>query len=285
MNKNNCILRRLTVGVASIAGLLFISAYEFDPSQERIKNDPHTYQREWEIKRFQELQELLKQSPDDPNVHKDFGDFYRFLLRAEPKKALDHYLKAEQLAPGDIGLLRDIMRVHQSLRNYPEVINYAQRILLEAPALSDESYLAMAESYYELEEYENAVKNYEKIFHSDKKWLLRNYYQRFGRAYYNLGRYQEAIQIFQNVPGLKQIPDSKGFAAVTGNNGVAYYYLGFSYLKINQKTKAKAAFHEALGLFRASKNDKYKNEIEEIERQLQEMRRWEVFDSRIFRIL
>ena len=91
----------------------------------------------------------------------------------------------------------------------------------------------IGESYFNLEQYEQAIPYLEK--YEGKRGKLNNtdYYQ-LGYAYYQKGNYKKAINSFN------KILDGKNFVAQN-----AYYHLAQAYLKTNKKTEALNAFKNA----------------------------------------
>ena len=91
----------------------------------------------------------------------------------------------------------------------------------------------IGESYFNLEEYEQAIPYLEK--YEGKRGKLNNtdYYQ-LGYAYYQQGDYNKAINSFN------KILDGKNFVAQN-----AYYHLAQAYLKTGKKTEALNAFKNA----------------------------------------
>ncbi len=91
----------------------------------------------------------------------------------------------------------------------------------------------IAESYYRLEKYEEAIPYYETYFKlatsvsKEDKFLL-------AYAYYRTGNYEKAIDYFNSITGT---------AGTVSQN--AHYYLGACYLKLNDKPNARLAFSSA----------------------------------------
>lgn len=91
----------------------------------------------------------------------------------------------------------------------------------------------IGESYFNLEQYQEAIP-YLKEYRGERgKWSNTDYYQ-LGYAYFKQGEYQKAIDEFNKIIG--------------GKNDIAqnaYYHLAQSYLKMNQKQQALNAFKNA----------------------------------------
>ncbi len=91
----------------------------------------------------------------------------------------------------------------------------------------------IGESYFNLEQYQQAIPYLHEYKGKRGKWNNTDYYQ-LGYAYYKQGSYQEAINEFNKI--------------IDGNNAVAqnaYYHLAESYLKLDQKQQALNAFKNA----------------------------------------
>ncbi|WP_114492862.1 tetratricopeptide repeat protein [Candidatus Ulvibacter alkanivorans] len=91
----------------------------------------------------------------------------------------------------------------------------------------------IGESYFNLEQYEEAIPYLREYKGKRGKWNNTDYYQ-LGYAYYKQGAYQNAINEFNKI--------------VDGRNAVAqnaYYHLAESYLKLDQKQQALNAFKNA----------------------------------------
>ncbi|MDR9400367.1 MAG: tetratricopeptide repeat protein [Psychroflexus sp.] len=91
----------------------------------------------------------------------------------------------------------------------------------------------IGESYFNLEQYEQAIPYLEKYEGKRGKWNNTDYYQ-LGYAYYQQANYQKAIASFN------KIINGKNFVAQN-----AYYHLAQAYLKSGKKTEALNAFKNA----------------------------------------
>lgn len=99
----------------------------------------------------------------------------------------------------------------------------------------DKSELAkiIGESYFNLEQYQEAIPYLKQYEGKNGRWNNTDYYQ-LGYAYYKQGNYQEAVNEFN------KIIDGKD--AIAQN---AFYHLAESYLKLEQKQQALNAFKNA----------------------------------------
>jgi TolA-binding protein len=91
----------------------------------------------------------------------------------------------------------------------------------------------IGESYFNLEQYDQAIPYLKEYQGKRGKWNNTDYYQ-LGYAYYKQGEYQNAINEFNKI--------------IDGQNHVAqnaYYHLAESYVELNQKQQALNAFKNA----------------------------------------
>lgn len=91
----------------------------------------------------------------------------------------------------------------------------------------------IGESYFNLEQYAEAIPYLEEYRGKRGKWNNTDYYL-LGYSHYKLGDYEKAIQQFNKIIG--------------GNNAVsqnAYYHLAECYLKLDKKSEALNAFRNA----------------------------------------
>ncbi len=91
----------------------------------------------------------------------------------------------------------------------------------------------IGESYFNLQQYDEALPYLLAYKGKNGRWSNTDFYQ-LGYTYYKQGNFENAIAEFNKIIG--------GSDAVAQN---AYYHLGESYLKLNQKTQALNAFKNA----------------------------------------
>ncbi|SFF94900.1 Tetratricopeptide repeat-containing protein [Salegentibacter agarivorans] len=120
------------------------------------------------------------------------------------------------------------------LGNFEEAIKLAKEQLQSSNRI-ERSQLnkIIGESYFNLEQYEEALPYLKEYDGERGKWNNTDYYQ-LGYAYYKQGDYEKAISEFNKI--------------IDGKNEIAqnaYYHLAQSYLESNQKQQALNAFKNA----------------------------------------
>jgi len=266
MNKNRFMIYIFLAGIILV--FYFLNILTNHPQPEIKK--ANTVYTEDQIKK---LEEAVRLAPINPEVLKSMTDYYiPDPAFKDHNKALEHYFKAAALDPKNGEILQKIAWVYFKKANFPEVINYANKILEVAPAMTHVAYVLLADSYYELRDYEKTVAYFDQLSQLDSyKSDKPVYSQRLGKAYYYLGRYQDTIRIFQPLPRLSEIQGGRFYSLRTDISGVAYLYLGLSYYKMGQPVEAKDSLADALELFLASGTGWRKKEIEIIQFYLQKL--------------
>ena len=119
-------------------------------------------------------------------------------------------------------------------KKYEEVIEYAPKLM---DSISEKRAGEMAkiigESYFMMEQYEDAVPYLEQYKDKASSYSVKDRYQ-MAFAYYKSGKYEEAYKIFEKITYRKsEIAQS------------ALYHLADCYLKLGDKNKARIAFSQA----------------------------------------
>ena len=124
--------------------------------------------------------------------------------------------------------------MNYKLGNFEEAIAQAKNYLPRADE-EEKSELnrLIGESYFQLENYAEALPFLEKYQGRNGKWTNADFYQ-LGYCHYQQAQYSEAIESFNRII---ESPDA------LGQN--AYYHLGQSYLQEDKKTEALNAFRQA----------------------------------------
>ncbi|MBT8271327.1 MAG: tetratricopeptide repeat protein, partial [Bacteroidia bacterium] len=120
------------------------------------------------------------------------------------------------------------------LGNFEKAITLAKEQLPDSDALErSELSKIIGESYFNLEQYEEALPYLTEYKGKNGRWTNTDYYQ-LGYAYYKQDAYEEAISEFNKI--------------IDGDNTVsqnAYYHLGESYINLDKKQEALNAFRNA----------------------------------------
>ncbi len=139
----------------------------------------------------------------------------------------------------DPELLNEKLSYYQADLNF-KLGNFEEAIALAKKQLpkSDRSEVSelnkiIGESYFNLEQYEEAVPYLENYRGKRGKFNNTDYYL-IGYSYYKIGDYDSAVQQFNKIIG--------GTNSVSQN---AYYHLAECYLKLNKKSEALNAFRNA----------------------------------------
>lgn len=120
------------------------------------------------------------------------------------------------------------------LAKFQEAINLGKEQLENSNALErSELNKIIGESYFNLEQYDQAIPYLQEYRGKRGKWNNTDYYQ-LGYAYYKQGDYQKAVSEFNKI--------------IDGQNHVAqnaYYHLAESYIELGKKQEALNAFKNA----------------------------------------
>ena len=155
--------------------------------------------------------------------------------------------KQYEAALEDFLLLKDDPEFKDEVNNFLTQIYFKQgkyeEVLKNAPNVSNTKDVSqmqvlrcVALSQYNLNEYDEAAKNFDKILASDKVEMERNDYFAAGFTYYREQNYEKAIEYLTKAINDKQ-PD-----LMTQNS---YYLLSDCYIKTNQPNMASQTFKSA----------------------------------------
>ena len=118
-------------------------------------------------------------------------------------------------------------------QRYPEAIRYAQPLAQPGSKKGLDMMRIVADSHFELGEYNDAREAYKKLTSSTRK-LTRNDYYNIGLTNFNLGDYAAAAEHLSKVTSEADIMSQN-----------AYYHLGYCYLNQNDKRRARTAMEAA----------------------------------------
>ena len=127
-----------------------------------------------------------------------------------------------------------VSQIYYKQERYNDVVNYTVSIIdqVEEEHKTELSKI-VGDSYFHIREYEKAIPYLETFYNSPGPKTREDNYL-LGYCYYITGRYADAIPLLENA--------SKGRDEMAQN---AYYHLADSYIKQNEKEKARVAFEAA----------------------------------------
>ncbi|MBT3209515.1 MAG: tetratricopeptide repeat protein [Bacteroidetes bacterium] len=127
-----------------------------------------------------------------------------------------------------------ITQIYYYKDDYEKIVDYAPDLLDNAtPTRSSEIARIIGEAYFKLKDYKNAEPYLEK-FKENEKSISREDKYLLAFVYYSNGKFEEASKLF------KKVANGKDKFAQNSS-----FHLADCYIKLNDKTKAKAAFSEA----------------------------------------
>ncbi|EON76724.1 hypothetical protein ADIS_2783 [Lunatimonas lonarensis] len=160
---------------------------------------------------------------------------YAYMMQQQHEKAIRDFKEAEkaQSYAGKVPYM--LASIYYRQRQYDELIAYAPGILSRQGLERKEGIqLLLAEAYFEKRNYEQAAINYAAFTAANKGRLTREQQYKAGVAHFHVGRYTEASNYFKEV--------------AIGNDRlgqVSSYYLGHSYVKLNNSQFASNSFSAA----------------------------------------
>ena len=206
------------------------------PSREQDRfnfNNGYTY---FKNKRYEEATKYFNRV----STSKKYGSQAKYYLGFIAYEG-DDYQKANELFEE----VKDVDRYAEGLSYYQADMNFklgkfqeaidfgVERLSSSNPQEKSELSKIIGESYFNLEQYEDAIPYLQGYKGKRGKWNNIDYYQ-LGYALYKQGEFQKAINEFNKI--------------IDGDNSVAqnaYYHLAESYLKLDQKLQALNAFKNA----------------------------------------
>lgn len=128
-----------------------------------------------------------------------------------------------------------LMNIYYQQGDYQKLVDYSESLFKAKRKITskNDAFLLTAEGYYNLKKYEEASKYY-TIYSKSVKKVDPAVWYRFGYAAWNVGDYVSAVDRFKQVTS---VDDSLG--------QYASYYLGESYLHLENKPYAILAFGQA----------------------------------------
>lgn len=147
--------------------------------------------------------------------------------------ALEGFLKLEDHESFGKLVPYYIAQIYYLQGKYTLVTQYAKKISSEDGIMDDkEINQLIGDAYYRTNRYDEAVPYLQKYNAATQTTREEDY--RFGYAYFKSGNYENAVSMFDRVKGVE---DSLG--------QIAYYHIGQSMLKLDNKVSARSAFEGA----------------------------------------
>ncbi|WP_025742671.1 tetratricopeptide repeat protein [Aquimarina pacifica] len=190
----------------------------------------------FKIQRFNEAKKFLVRVQDSPK----YGARAKYYLGFIAYEG-DNYREADKL----FDEVRDMDEYNKNLSYFQSDMNFKsgnfrgaiEEGLVQLPKSKSleksELNKIIGESYFNLEDYKNAIPYLKEYKGRKGKWNNTDYYY-LGYAYYKEGDYQNAISEFNKIVDGRNAPAQN-----------AYYHLAESYLKTDQKQQALNAFKNA----------------------------------------
>lgn len=188
-------------------------------------------------KDFEKAYPLFKQTKNVNNKYYYASNYYHGYIaftKGDVDQALESFEKIKESKTYEKIIPFYIAQIRFKKGQYKEVVSYLQPIINDTK-LSNfaELNLTLGQSYFELEQYANAIK-YMEIYSEKTRSLQKSELYQLGYAYYQTGDCKNAII------NLTQLADLKD---TVGQN--ALYLLGDCYLKSDNKLNARSAFQKA----------------------------------------
>jgi tetratricopeptide (TPR) repeat protein len=160
---------------------------------------------------------------------------YVYMQQKEDAKAIRDFKEAEKSRAYAGKVPYMLASIYYRQEEYDELIAYAPNVLTRSGLDKKEGIqLLLAEAYFENRNHEQAAFYYDAFVKSNKGKLNREQQYKAGVAHYHVGKYAEASNFFKEV-ALEN--DKLG--------QVSSYYLGHSYVKLNNPQFASNSFSTA----------------------------------------
>lgn len=173
-------------------------------------------------------------SPFRPDAH-----YYSGFIQKESGKfdlAIADFLEAEKNSFYAPKVPYMIAGLYYQQRQFDTLIPYAESALKSGKTLDrkEEIHLFLAEAYFEKRNFQGAASNYDAFVNAKKRDLDRSQVYKAGVAQFETGNFQRASDYFK----VSAVQDDR-------IGQVSSYYLGHSYLKLNNPQFASNSFNAA----------------------------------------
>mgnify|MGYP000860835722 CR=1 FL=1 len=123
---------------------------------------------------------------------------------------------------------------HDKLGRYEDAITTSMTLINGVNANHEDRFMAqiiIADSYMELNDYNNAVREWQKVAENENTLVKKMRYMSLGKCFYYLSQYEAAVEQFKQGPVLRRTFDEDVLEAK--------YWLGISYFALGDAKKAK----------------------------------------------
>lgn len=208
----------------------------------RKDKDRFFYHYGYSLLQLQDYDKALanfKQVSDQTPATKQSADYYAAYinyLQLRFDEALPVFLQLENNEKYKAVVPYYISQIYYAKGMTDKVLDYGLSLVQKNPGNENnaEVYRLIGESYFQQKDYDNTIK-YLALYEQRVSQIYRNDAYMLGVAYYNKGKYAEAVNRLQK-------------ATVVADDEVAqnaYLHLGSCYLKQNEKNSARLAFEKA----------------------------------------
>jgi len=182
------------------------------------------------------FRQLVKIRPNDAHAHKLLGDAYSDLYAYG--RAIGAYKEAIRIDPNDSEAYRNLASLYLSLFHYEDAIDFSRvESFKEAVRLNPKHFDAqcsLAGCYRTLGQYKDSIDATKKAIEIKPDCAFE--YLCLGDDYFELGRYEEAIQTYNQFLEIDIEPDMTDPAYV--HYAEVHLQLGKAYLKTDDKDLA-----------------------------------------------
>ena len=190
-------------------------------------------------KDFEQALQYFNTVKNTPSAYGSVSNYYAGYLslkKSDYETALQDLRQAEKDPAYQPVISSLILEIYYQKNQFEELITYGDQILFQQPELNNQAdiHFLLAEAHFYLRHYPAAIQHYETYLGLQPAEALPAVYYRLGYALYCQGELAKALTHFQAI-------------ALQDNElaQMASYYMGLTYLKMNQKNQALLAFDHA----------------------------------------